>query len=135
MLASLTTTVAHADKAADKCALGKLAAGGKTAVAYVRCYQAALKKGVALDQLCLMKADEKLAKTFARLEKKGGCVNGNFGLVRADIVRSVGYLLTDFVDARVCLAFHSMGCASAPQHCCPGSICALTSNAGECIAY
>jgi len=86
--------------AAAKCVAAKLKASGKMAQALLTCDSKAVGKGVAVDPLCLAKANDKLAKAFAKATGVGGCLTSDDGgavgglllgsrnLVRADLVTS-----------------------------------------------
>ena len=59
---------------ASKCAQGLDDAAGKEAKAVASCYAKALQKGVPVDDACLQKASDTLAKGFTNSQKKGDCL-------------------------------------------------------------
>jgi hypothetical protein len=70
-------TVEPANAATDPgvaCAVAKQKAAAKMLSDEVKCHGTALKKGVAIDPACLMKAEAKLDASFVKAEAKGGCV-------------------------------------------------------------
>lgn len=56
-----------------KCAATKVQSAGKKAGAKLKCHAKAIKKAVALDPVCIQKAEDKYAEAFAKIEAKGGC--------------------------------------------------------------
>lgn len=70
-------TAVPVDAATDlgvACAVAKQKAAAKMLSDEVKCHGTALKKGVAVDPACLMKAETKFDASFVKAEAKGGCV-------------------------------------------------------------
>src|SRR5262245_24812131 len=58
---------------AQKCSASKVKATSKKAASKLKCHEKAISKGMAVDPLCLTKAEDKFADAFAKAEDKGGC--------------------------------------------------------------
>jgi len=69
------TTNAQATKDSLKCASSKLKTIGKDYAAKLKCYGKAVTKGVAVDPLCLSKAEGKTMTSFQKAIDKGGCAS------------------------------------------------------------
>jgi hypothetical protein len=79
----VTAGMAHAAPTpAQKCSATKIKASGKNGNGNGVCASKASKAGLAVDPLCLAKADDKLDRTFAKAELKGGCLtSGDAGTI------------------------------------------------------
>src|SRR5947207_2263720 len=62
-----------------KCQAAKLLATGKETASELACHAKAAKKGIAVDQRCLDKAQSKFAASFQKAEAKGGCTTTGDG--------------------------------------------------------
>jgi hypothetical protein len=142
LILALTAATAHADtaadkaeKAADRCAVAKLTAATKKIAAEVKCYEAALKKGKALDFQCIGKAGTKFFASFDKAEHKGGCtVTGDATTIHFQTEATVARLLADEPDTRVCVFNNGFGCAFPGTNCCPGFTCSFATFAvGVCV--
>jgi len=77
-LLALGPAVALAKPApAAKCAAAKRKATAKKIAAKLGCQAQAVLRNVAVDPLCVAKAESVFAKAFQRAESKGGCVGGD----------------------------------------------------------
>jgi hypothetical protein len=75
LLLALSAGMAQAGPTPEqKCTATKMKASGKNGNGNGVCASKASKAGVAIDPLCLSKADDKLDRTFAKAELKGGCL-------------------------------------------------------------
>lgn len=72
-VAMLWVGAANAITPAQKCSFAKQKATAKKAAAKLACYAKASKKAVAVDAVCLGKAEEKFATAFSKAEAAGGC--------------------------------------------------------------
>src|SRR5262245_40431369 len=70
---SAPTVHAQATKESLKCSSTKLKTIGKDYAAKLKCYGKAVTKGVAVDPLCLSKAEGKTMAAFQKAIDKGGC--------------------------------------------------------------
>jgi hypothetical protein len=57
----------------DKCQAAKIKAAGKKTLDKAKCHAKALQKGVAVDPLCLTKAEDKFAKAITKADTLGPC--------------------------------------------------------------
>jgi cysteine-rich repeat protein len=73
LAAGASTANAQATKESLKCAASKLKVIGKDYGSKFKCYSKAVKKGLAVDPLCLSKAETKTTESFAKAIAKGGC--------------------------------------------------------------
>jgi cysteine-rich repeat protein len=73
LAAGATTADAQATKESLKCASTKLKTVGKDVASKFTCYSKAVKNGVAVDPLCLSKAETKTQASFQKAIDKGGC--------------------------------------------------------------
>jgi hypothetical protein len=76
---------------AQKCTAAKIKAASKKAAATLKCQQKAILKGIAVDQPCLDKAQNKFDEAFAKAEAKGGCAT-------AGDAAAIGPVVDTFVD-------------------------------------
>ncbi len=96
-----------------KCAASKVQSTGKKASSKLKCHSKAVGKAVAVDPLCLGKAETKFSEAFSKAESKGGCATvGDAPALEA--------LVDDFV-ADVVGALPSGG-TKAGQKCAAGKI-------------
>jgi pimeloyl-ACP methyl ester carboxylesterase len=102
------TASAAADPAAT-CMAGKLKAAGKLAQKQLTCHAKATKKGEEVDASCLSKAAGAFAKSFTKVEGKGGCLDTRSddavqveGLVDKLTTRTVTALLPAGASASTC---------------------------------
>ena len=58
---------------AERCAVAKLKAANKKAVAKLRCHEKAILQGKRVGSTCLLAADDRFLVAFAKAELKGGC--------------------------------------------------------------
>jgi hypothetical protein len=75
---------------AQECASSKLKETGKKINSLLECDSKAVKKGEAVDPLCLQKAIDKFAEKWAKAEAKGGCATtGDLATIegKADALR------------------------------------------------
>jgi plastocyanin len=71
---------------ASKCAATKIKTTAKKAAAKLGCYAKAVGKGVGVDSICLMKAEQKFGAAFGKAETKGGCVtSGDMGAIESTV--------------------------------------------------
>jgi hypothetical protein len=76
---------------AQRCSAAKMKATAKKATAKIKCHEKAMLKGVAVDPLCLAKAETKFTDAFARAELKGGCATvGDAAALEAEVDVFVG---------------------------------------------
>jgi hypothetical protein len=73
LFGGVTNADAQATKESLACASSKLKAIGKDVGAKFKCYSKAVQKGLAVDPLCLSKAETKTTDAFAKAILKGGC--------------------------------------------------------------
>lgn len=95
----MTGSAGAASDPAAKCAATKVQAAGKKAAAKLKCHANAVKKSLAVDGLCLGKAEQKFSDSYAKIEAKGGCTTtGDAASIEAQVDTLVGDVVTALPD-------------------------------------
>src|SRR5262245_60224651 len=118
----------------DKCQAGKIKAAGKKTSDKAKCRATALKKGIAIDPLCLTKAEDKFVQSMAKADALGPCPG-----TPIDVEAAVDQCVTDYVALLTASTTTTTmpGCSGdggpcgADSDCCSNN-CVITNGVGTC---
>ena len=129
----------------DKCQAAKIKAAGKKTYDKAKCRQKALTKGVAIDPLCLTKAEDKFAQAITKADTLGSC-SGTATELEAAVDQCVAAYValltqatttTTVADTTTTTTTTMPGCAANGSACgtnadCCSNSCVFAGGAGSC---